>query len=91
MHQSKDNAASGHGEAAHSILDFYRWSRDYWIDMGKSPEGHSSGLLNFGLWRDGDNTLFDAQKHMCDEIFGQLPMLAAGALGLEIGSGIGGA
>jgi SAM-dependent methyltransferase len=91
MHQDKENSASDHGDAAHSILDFYRWSRDYWIDMGKSSEGQSSGLLNFGLWRKDDTTLFDAQKHMCDEIFRQLPALASGALGLEIGSGIGGA
>ena len=72
------------------ISQFYQWIREYWAELSKSPEGELSHFLNFGVWQDDTENLYDAQ-----EIFRQLVIKALGELnkeqiGLEVGCGIGG-
>jgi cyclopropane fatty-acyl-phospholipid synthase-like methyltransferase len=73
------------------VGDFYAWSRDYWIDLGRSSDGTSSGMLNFGLWEEHTDNMFDAQENLRQSIVRCLGILKSGAHGLEIGCGIGGA
>lgn len=82
-----------HDQAAGSqaiVKEFYDWIRDYWVTISRSPRGESMHMLNFGYWLNEDDSLFQAQAHMRDHIFGHLSGLPAGAEGLEVGCGIGG-
>lgn len=73
------------------VGDFYAWSRDYWIDLGRRADGAGSGMLNFGLWEEHTGNMFDAQENLRRLIVRCLGALPPGARGLEIGCGIGGA
>jgi cyclopropane fatty-acyl-phospholipid synthase-like methyltransferase len=73
------------------VGDFYAWSRDYWIDLGRSDDGACSGMLTFGLWEAGTDKMFGAQENLRQLIVRYLGELPPGARGLDIGCGIGGA
>ena len=73
------------------VGDFYAWSRDYWIELGLSDKGTSSGMLSFGLWEKDTINMFDAQENLRKTVMACLGDLQFGAYGLEIGCGIGGA
>jgi len=73
------------------VGDFYAWSRDYWIELGRSKDGVSSGMLTFGLWDPGTQSMFEAQENLLQLIVHSLGELPPAARGLDIGCGIGGA
>lgn len=73
------------------VGDFYAWSRDYWIDLGRGDDGTCSGMLTFGLWEEGTENMFAAQENLRQLIVRCLGELAPAARGLDIGCGIGGA
>lgn len=73
------------------VGDFYTWSRDYWIELGRGDGGAGSGMLNFGLWQEDTHRMFDAQQNLRRLIVRCLGELPPGARGLDIGCGIGGA
>ncbi|MFN7087837.1 MAG: SAM-dependent methyltransferase [Burkholderiales bacterium] len=73
------------------VGDFYAWSRNYWMDLGRDAAGTASGMLNFGLWDAATVRMFDAQENLVRLVFERLGALPPGAQGLEIGCGIGGA
>lgn len=73
------------------VGDFYAWSRDYWIELGRRADGVSSGMLNFGLWEEHTSNMFDAQENLRRSIVRCLDVLPPRACGLEVGCGIGGA
>lgn len=73
------------------VGDFYAWIRDYWTEMGRNEDGVRSGMLNFGLWEKHTATMYDAEENLRQRVANCLGTLPAGARGLEIGCGIGGA
>lgn len=73
------------------VGDFYAWSRDYWIDLARRDDATPSGMLTFGLWSDGCERMYDAQEALRQLVVTSLGTLPPGALGLDIGCGIGGA
>ncbi len=75
---------------AESIDAFYVHCRDYWLALGRSGAGESTGMLNFGCWSGSAANLFDAQRQFALEISKLLPQGQAPLRGLEIGCGIGG-
>jgi cyclopropane fatty-acyl-phospholipid synthase-like methyltransferase len=72
------------------VKDFYNWSRDYWIDLSRSSDNQTSGMLNFGYWEQETPNLYDAQLNFRCQIAELLGPLEEDWLGLEIGCGIGG-
>jgi SAM-dependent methyltransferase len=73
------------------IGDFYDWIRDYWTDMARREDGTETGMLNFGFWPAGTITMYDAQHALRIQVLDAIKPFADGALGLEVGCGIGGA
>lgn len=90
-----ENSKTSEHESTEDLMrhvgDFYAWSRDYWIELGRSDTGTGSGMLNFGLWEKHTANMFDAQENLRGSIMSHLGELPPGASGLEIGCGIGGA
>lgn len=85
---------AGHDSVAdlvRDVGDFYAWSRDYWVDLGRDDDGACSGMLNFGLWEENTEKMFDAQENLRRLIVRCLGGLPPGSRGLDIGCGIGGA
>ena len=72
------------------VHEFYEWSRDYWMDLSRSPDGTNSYVLNFGLWPPGTDNLYEAQQHLWDAAIGLLGEAGSHGRGLEVGCGIGG-
>lgn len=84
-------AYAGPESLARDVGDFYAWSRGYWIDLGRDRDGECSGMLNFGLWEENTDKMFDAQEKLRQLIVRCLGELPSGSRGLDIGCGIGGA
>lgn len=77
-------------DSLYQVEDFYTWSRDYWIELGCNDDNVSSGMLNFGLWEEHTNNMFNAQENLCNLIILCLGKPPVNTRGLEIGCGNGG-
>ena len=78
-------------DSAKQVEDFYDWTRNYWMDLARRPDGTDSGMLNFGFWDEATCHMFDAQENLRSLIVGLLGDIPSGARVLEIGGGMGGA
>jgi ubiquinone/menaquinone biosynthesis C-methylase UbiE len=72
------------------VDEFYRWSRQYWLDLSTDPDLGSAGLLNFGCWDEGVGNLYEAQIRLFNLCKEYIAPFQNGSSGLEIGCGIGG-
>jgi len=72
------------------ISDFYTLIREYWSELSSQGADERSIMLNFGYWRTGMESLYEAQVAFLDRILADIPPEPSAQHGLEIGCGIGG-
>lgn len=78
------------GSARRDISDFYGLIREYWADLSSHDAPERSTMLNFGYWRPGVASLYQAQQAFLDRILSEIPAEPQAGHGLEVGCGIGG-
>lgn len=72
------------------VSGFYSQIRDYWTALGSKGSAPPTMMLNFGYWPQGVEHLYEAQQSLVRRVVECIAPCPDGAMGVEVGCGIGG-